>query len=53
MSSTKITIRIPTQLKEQLVEIKDELNLSFSCICKEAIEQYLESKKLDKLNENK
>jgi predicted transcriptional regulator len=44
--SEKVTITIPSELKEQLNSLKDELNVSVSFIYKEALEAYLESKEM-------
>lgn len=48
MTSEKITVTIPHDLKEKLVNIKDELKTSMSAIYKEALEAYLEKKELEK-----
>ncbi len=44
----KVTITIPSELKAKLVELKKELNLSASAIYKEALENYLKQKELEK-----
>ena len=49
MTAEKITVTIPHDLKEKLVNIKDELKTSMSAIYKEALEAYLEKKELEKL----
>ena len=48
MIAEKITVTIPHDLKEKLVNIKDELKTSMSAIYKEALEAYLEKKELEK-----
>ena len=48
MTAEKITVTIPHDLKEKLVNIKDELKTSMSAIYKEALEAYLEKKELEK-----
>jgi post-segregation antitoxin (ccd killing protein) len=48
MTAEKITVTIPHDLKEKLVNIKDELKISMSAIYKEALEAYLEKKELEK-----
>ena len=48
MTAEKITVTIPHDLKEKLVNIKDELKTSMSDIYKEALEAYLEKKELEK-----
>ena len=48
MTAEKITVTIPHDLKEKLVNIKDELKTSMSAIYKEALEAYLEKKELKK-----
>ena len=49
MTAEKITVTIPHDLKEKLVNIKDELKTSMSAIYKEALEAYLEKKELKKV----
>ena len=44
--SEKVTITIPSELKEKLTDLKDELNVSVSSIYKEALERYLEEKEM-------
>jgi len=48
MVVSKITTTIPTQLKKELVNLKDELHLSMATICRDALEQYLEAKEVEK-----
>ena len=48
MVSEKITVTIPQDLKERLVEIKDELKTTMSSVYREALEDYLEKKKWEK-----
>ncbi len=46
IKSEKVTITIPSELKEQLTSLKEELNISVSFMYKEALEAYLESKEM-------
>lgn len=48
MTTEKITVSIPYDLKERLVGVKEECNTSMSAIYKEALEAYLEKKELEK-----
>lgn len=47
-STAKLTTTIPYELKERLVVLKDNLHMSMSAIYKEALEQYLEKKEIEK-----
>jgi len=44
----KITVTIPYELKEQLISLKDELHTSISFIYKEALENYMKQKEIEK-----
>ena len=44
----KVTISVPSDLKKQVLSLKDELHTSISSIYKEAIEEYLKQKELQK-----
>lgn len=44
----KVTVTLPSELKNQLVALKEELSLSMSAIYKEALEAYLEAKTQEK-----
>ena len=46
-SFEKVTFNIPSELKEQVVRLKEELNVSLSTIYNEAIANYLKQKELD------
>lgn len=46
--SEKVTVTLPSELKSQLVTLKDELSMSMSAIYKEALEAYLEAKTQEK-----
>jgi post-segregation antitoxin (ccd killing protein) len=46
-SFEKVTFNIPTELKEQVMALKDELKVSLSSIYNEAIANYLKQKELD------
>ncbi|MGM0624195.1 MAG: hypothetical protein ACQESH_09290 [Campylobacterota bacterium] len=48
MTAEKITVTIPHELKERLVFAKNEMNTSMSAIYKEALENYLEKKEIEK-----
>ncbi|MEA2028276.1 MAG: hypothetical protein U9N49_04815 [Campylobacterota bacterium] len=47
-SVEKVTFNIPTELKEQVVALKDELKVSLSSIYNEAISNYLQQKEIEK-----
>ncbi|CAA6808364.1 MAG: Unknown protein [uncultured Sulfurovum sp.] len=47
-SIEKVTFNIPSELKEQVMVLKDELKVSLSSIYNEAIANYLKQKELDK-----
>jgi len=47
-SIEKVTFNIPTELKEQVMLLKDELKVSLSSIYNEAITNYLKQKELDR-----
>lgn len=47
-SVEKVTFNIPTNLKEQVVALKDELKVSLSSIYNEAITNYLKQKEIEK-----
>ena len=44
----KVTFNMPSELKEQVLVLKDELKVSLSAIYNEAIVNYLKQKELDK-----
>ena len=44
----KVTFNIPSELKEQVMALKEELHVSLSSIYNEAIVNYLKQKELDK-----
>ena len=46
VKSEKVTITIPSELKEKLTDLMDELNVSASLIYKAAFEAYLEPKEM-------
>lgn len=48
MSTDKITVTIPHDMKERLVRVKNEMKTSMSAIYKEALDNYLEKKELEK-----
>jgi len=48
MTSEKITVTIPHELKERLILVKDEMHTSMSAIYKKALESYLEKRELEK-----
>ena len=47
-SFEKVTFNIPSELKEQVIALKDELKVSLSSIYNEAIINYLKQKELEK-----
>jgi post-segregation antitoxin (ccd killing protein) len=47
-SVEKVTFNMPTELKEQIMLLKDELKISMSAIYNEAISNYLKQKELEK-----
>jgi predicted transcriptional regulator len=47
-SVEKVTFNISSSLKEQVIELKDELQVSLSTIYNEAIANYLKQKELEK-----
>jgi len=47
-SFEKVTFNIPSELKEQVIALKDELKVSLSSIYNEAIANYLKQKELEK-----
>jgi len=47
-SYEKVTFNIHSELKEQVMALKDELKVSLSTIYNEAIANYLKQKELDK-----
>lgn len=46
--SEKVTITIPHELKEKLKTLKDEFQTTTSSIYKEALENYIEQKEIEK-----
>ena len=44
----KVTFNMPSELKEQLVALKDEMHMSLSAIYNEAIVNYIKQKELEK-----
>jgi len=46
-SIEKVTFNIPSELKEQVMTLKDELKVSLSSIYNEAIANYLHQKELE------
>ena len=47
-SFEKVTFNIPSELKAQVIALKDELKVSLSSIYNEAIANYLKQKELEK-----
>ncbi len=47
-SVEKVTFNIPIELKERVAALKEDLNVSFSTIYKEAIANYVKQKELEK-----
>lgn len=48
LSIEKTTFNLPSDLKQRVTEIKDELHMSMSSIYIEAIKQYVEQKEKEK-----
>ena len=48
IATSKVTTTIPVELKKQLMSLKEELEVSISTIYKEALEQYLEKKEIER-----
>lgn len=44
----KVTFNIPTELKEQVIALKEDLQISLSAIYNEAIANYLKQKEIEK-----
>ena len=44
----KVTITLPTDLKDEVVKLKDELKISLNSIYKAAIAEYLEQQEIKK-----
>jgi predicted transcriptional regulator len=44
----KVTFNMPSELKEKLVALKEEMQMSFSAIYNEAIANYIKQKELEK-----
>ena len=44
----KVTISIPSELKQQVLSLKEELHTSVSSLYKEAMEEYLKQKEIQK-----
>ena len=47
-SMEKVTFNIPTELKEQVIALKEDLQISLSAIYNEAIANYLKQKEIEK-----
>jgi len=45
----KITITIPTQIKDEVIKLKDELKISMNSIYQTAIQEYVKKKNREKL----
>jgi len=44
----KVTFNIPTELKEQVIALKEDLQMSLSAIYNEAISNYLKQKEIER-----
>jgi len=44
----KVTFNIPTELKEQVIALKEDLQISLSAIYNEAIANYLKQKEIER-----
>jgi len=47
----KVTFNIPTELKEQVIALKEDLQISLSAIYNEAIANYLKQKEIERWNQ--
>jgi len=47
-SSEKITFNMPIELKEKVLQLKDELKVSLSTIYNEAVKNYIQQKELER-----
>ena len=47
-SMEKVTFNIPTELKEQVIALKEDLQMSLSAIYNEAISNYLKQKEIER-----
>jgi|GEM_PF-476475 len=47
-SMEKVTFNIPTELKEQVMALKEELQISLSAIYNEAIANYLKQQEIER-----
>jgi len=47
-SMEKVTFNIPTELKEQVIALKEDLQISLSAIYNEAIANYLKQKEIER-----
>ena len=47
-SMEKVTFNIPTELKEQVIALKEDLQISLSAIYNEAIANYLKQKEMER-----
>ena len=45
----KVTITLPTQIKEEVVKLKDEMKVSMNSIYQTAIQEYVRQKNREKL----
>ena len=50
-SMEKVTFNIPTELKEQVIALKEDLQISLSAIYNEAIANYLKQKEIERWNQ--
>ncbi len=49
LKQEKVTIKIPSQIKEEVVKLKSELKVSMNSIYQDAIQEYIKQKKKEKL----
>ena len=47
-SMEKVTFNIPTELKDQVIALKEDLQISLSAIYNEAIANYLKQKEIER-----
>ena len=48
---TKITITLPMQIKQEVLRLKNDLNMSMNSIYQTAIEEYVKQKNREKLRQ--
>lgn len=49
LQQEKVTITLPTQIKEEVAKLKDEMKISMNSIYQTAIQEYVKKKNREKL----